>query len=362
MQTPHLILLLYDSITNSVFESQVFKPYHTLLEKGYYATITLISYEKQDFLKNADQHPSMRLLQTAHPSFTYHFLERSFFWGRFSLRKNIKQLRALLAAQPAHTLIARGPISGYIARHALSSTTRHLTIQARGLLYEEYKMTNRHHQSPVKKIVHTYRAHQYKTIEQLAYKPSPQTSFTVESVTPALTMYLRKQYKLEAPTTLATHDIPHKLSQEERSKARNTYRTALTINPQAPVYAYNGSFKPWQYADATFAFFRQRLQENPGSILLCISQDLEEARKKAVEYNLPAHALRCLSVSHQEVIPLLCAADFGLLFREPHIVNTTSRPTKLLEYQSAGLTVIHNNTIDILQNEISSIYAEPPKD
>jgi len=34
-----------------------------------------------------------------------------------------------------------------------------------------------------------------------------------------------------------------------------------------------------------------------------------------------------------------------MLFREQTIVNWTSRPTKLLEYQAVGLEVVHNNTV-----------------
>lgn len=300
----------------------------------------------------------MRLLQSCDPALTCHFLERPFFWGHISLRKNIQQLRTLLAAEPEHTLIARGPISGYLARHAASNKTQEIIIQARGLLYEEYTMTHQH-SGRLLRPFHAYRAWQYKKIEQHAYTLPSNYPVQVEAVTPALAQHLLTHYNIKSPLRIAQHDIPTALSAEERITARVHYRTLLKIDAHAPVYAYNGSFKPWQYADATFAYFKKQLQNNPNSVLLCISHDQHEARKKAYAYQVPDHAIRYLSVPHKDVIPLLCAADYGLLFREPHIVNWTSRPTKLLEYQSAGLTVIHNNTIDILQNDPTSLYAEP---
>jgi hypothetical protein len=44
----------------------------------------------------------------------------------------------------------------------------------------------------------------------------------------------------------------------------------------------------------------------------------------------------------------LAAADIGIIFRKPHIINWISRPTKILEYQAVGLKIIHNNTVAML--------------
>ena len=40
-----------------------------------------------------------------------------------------------------------------------------------------------------------------------------------------------------------------------------------------------------------------------------------------------------------------------MLVREKDIINCVSRPTKMLEYQSAGLKIVHNNTVAWLASQ-----------
>jgi hypothetical protein len=61
------------------------------------------------------------------------------------------------------------------------------------------------------------------------------------------------------------------------------------------------------------------------------------------------------NVPHGMIYRYLAACDIGLIFREPHLINWTSRPTKVLEYQAAGLEIVHNNTIDFLQTKQTNL-------
>ena len=58
-----------------------------------------------------------------------------------------------------------------------------------------------------------------------------------------------------------------------------------------------------------------------------------------------------LSAKQDDVFRYLSVADAGLLFREKNVVNWVSRPTKMLEYRSVGLKIIHNNTVAWLSEE-----------
>ena len=69
------------------------------------------------------------------------------------------------------------------------------------------------------------------------------------------------------------------------------------------------------------------------------------------KFDIPEHAYRVLHLAHQEIIPTLCAADYGILFRESHLMNWVSRPTKALEYEAAGLGIIHNDTVHFLLSQ-----------
>ena len=51
------------------------------------------------------------------------------------------------------------------------------------------------------------------------------------------------------------------------------------------------------------------------------------------------------TISHADIYRYLAAADAGIVLRESHPINWVSRPTKILEYQAAGLAIVHNNTI-----------------
>lgn len=359
MQQLHLIILLYDSVTNSVFESQVLTPYQQAVQSGIYATMTLITYEKQGFIQTAAYQKLQEQLRAYNPAITCHVIERPVFLGIFSLWPLLAPLRTLLEQQHKHVLVARGPISGYLARYAANTTTAHIILQARGLLHAEYCMTTQHAPWWLKPV-HAYRAYQYKKVEQHAY--TTKTSIlptTLETVSPALKAHIAATYKPAVPITLATHDTPPHVPEAERLAQRTYYRKLLGIATHTPVYAYNGSLKTWQCPDMTFRFFKEQLTHNNTSVLLFISQDKHAAQQLGATYQLPRDAVIYIHVPHKEVVPLLCAADYGLLFREQHIVNWTSRPTKLLEYQSAGLQVIHNNSIEILQQDPHHFYANP---
>jgi hypothetical protein len=179
----------------------------------------------------------------------------------------------------------------------------------------------------------------------------------LEAVSPALAEHIASSYQPSMPITQATHDTPAIAPESDRQQWRAKYRTKLGITDNAVVYAYNGSIKSWQCPEMVFGFFKEQLTKNKHCVLLFISQDTATAKQYATTYNLPADAVIYQTVSHTEVIPLLCAADYGLLFRKQHIVNWTSRPTKLLEYQSAGLPVIHNKTIELLHQNSEHFYA-----
>ena len=67
--------------------------------------------------------------------------------------------------------------------------------------------------------------------------------------------------------------------------------------------------------------------------------------------NIAKQHYAVLNVGAQDVYKYLAAGDYGLLFREPDVVNWVSRPTKMLEYQAVGLKIIHNKTVAWLADQ-----------
>lgn len=274
------------------------------------------------------------------------------FFGTYSLNINIHQLHRYLEKLPNYTLTARGPIAGYIALHAAPKTMcQQLIIQARGLLAEEYAYAHQHENYFIKPI-HWLRKQLFYQLERITFCIKKQYSFpvTIQAVSPALQEYLVKQYGADTKQiTLAHDDIPKQIAAAQRSSWRQEIRTILNIPMDAPTYVYNGSAKPWQCPEMIINFFAAKFDENKNAVLLILSQDSAIFKQQLQKTIIPENNYRILHVSHGEIYQYLAAADAGLLFREPHIINWVSRPTKALEYQAVGLRIIHNKTVAWLE-------------
>ncbi len=94
--------------------------------------------------------------------------------------------------------------------------------------------------------------------------------------------------------------------------------------------------------------FKTIWQQNKRAIFVGLTTEPATLKAMLIAMNLPEEAYRVLSVPAHDILKYLCVADYGFLLREKHILNWVSRPTKLLEYQSVGITIIHNNTIALL--------------
>jgi hypothetical protein len=71
--------------------------------------------------------------------------------------------------------------------------------------------------------------------------------------------------------------------------------------------------------------------------------------KKVVKYNNVIN----LFVPYSEVPSYLCAADIAFIWRDRSLVNKVASPVKVSEYLACGLPIIHNGTVDII-NQITT--------
>ena len=95
-------------------------------------------------------------------------------------------------------------------------------------------------------------------------------------------------------------------------------------------------------------YFLKQLKANPDAILLLLTQDIATFTQKLIDYKVPLTHVRILSVAHEEIYTYLSAANTGLIFRDNHILSRVARPVKAMEYQSVGLEIVHNGTVDWL--------------
>ena len=175
---------------------------------------------------------------------------------------------------------------------------------------------------------------------------------TFEAVSEALKTYLVEHYQTQAEKiTIALHDIPAAIVPEKIQEWRGATRTQLEIPSDAKVYCYNGSIKPWQCPEKTVQYFKEELKKNSNSFLLILTHDTIQFEHLIQQADVPAHCYKIITVPHVDIYHYLAACNAGIIFREDHPINWTSRPTKILEYQAVGLHIIHNNTIAMLSEK-----------
>lgn len=325
-----LLYVLYDGIENSVFQGQVLTP---LINMTHDHEITLLSFETKKNIK--------KILPT---SINYQCEKKYSFLGAWSLFSTIIKLKKVINALQPDTIIARGPLAGYISMCA--TKTIPVTVQARGLLTEEYKYTHPHKQNMLKNIVHALRTQQFWHLEKKLYG-TKQHNITFQAVSPALKHYLINAFNTPKNTiSITQHDIPQQINKHQRNEWKSVTRSELNIPDTAHVYCYNGSAKPWQCPQETLTFFKQQLQKNNNSFLLLLTQDTQTFEQLLQEHAVDKKKYCIKKVDHKKIYRYLSAADTGMLFRNNHVVNWTSRPTKLLEYQAVGLNIAHNNTVE----------------
>ncbi|MFA6526984.1 MAG: hypothetical protein WCT20_01020 [Candidatus Babeliales bacterium] len=343
LRDTHVICLIYDGIKNSVFKSQVLQPLLAELDANKGLKITLISFERNAF-------NSQDLVW--HDRLSVIILNRWLFFGRLSLVYAFWQCKKVLKGVVADCILARGPLAGAIALDLIAGkrlkTTRCI-IQARGLCAEEYRYAMRSKTSLSQRIRKKFVYHELEQLERCVYGKQRKNigyDITIEAVSPALKDYLVDRYQAEEKSIVIAYvDLPCAIIPATRALFRRELRRKLGIAEDARVYCYSGSYKPWQGVKESLDYFCHHASKDAYALLLILSPDQNQFDRELKSYGLSPHHYRILNVDPCQVLTYLCAADYGFLFRDNDCINWVSRPTKMLEYQAAGLSIIHNHTV-----------------
>ena len=345
-----------------MFDGQVLTPLCQRLAQNPLLTITLLSFEKKRLFAKDNPILTAKVteIQRLHPRLQLVIRSKTSFFGRCSLIWPLYQLRKFLAQHNFDQVLIRGPLAGYLWYKARTASTVQLnglllkptpvTIQARGLAAAEYAYEHRLTPS-YSRLWHRWRADELERIERLVYGPLAllPLPYQIEAVSPALKTHLAQHYHTDPhQLTIAQQDLPAPLDPQQVANWRQQIRMQLKLAPQQTVYCYSGSAKAWQCPRETIQYFQTQLAQNQHSILLILTPDLTNFQALLTQSNLPHNSYRLLCVPHREVYQYLAACDVGIVFREAHILNWISRPTKILEYQSVGLQIVHNHTIAML--------------
>lgn len=317
------IFLIADGINNSVFYSQVLTPFLNKAKEKKESYFLIVSFEKNPIEVSFDLPENLEII--------------TFKKGWTS--QNIKNFNSVLENHKRHKVIARGPVAGLIA---INSSAKNITVQARGLAAEEYELANKTH-NPLKWIFNKLRKNYYLKTEQTVYS-NPEIK--IEVVSEALREYLIANFNSKIENIfLAKNDQPKLIPATKISSWKKEIRKQLDIPMGQYVYVYSGSAKPWQ-EPKDIAKYLVGLENNSFFIILTSSK--KEFKTALEQVRLAPRRYKILTTKESEIFKYLAAADAGIIYRNPHIVNWVARPTKALEYEAAGLKIIHNKTVDFL--------------
>lgn len=350
----NVVMVVYDGIENSVFESQVIAPLLVELKENQRLKVTLVSFERTVLPSNLI---SKKI--PIHERLSCVIVKKLPFLGMLSLRPALWQLIKVLRPLGCSELRARGPLAGWLVLRAAEKMVGHgfipqVTIQARGLAAEEYRYAiERGNRNVVQKIRDAITKKLLYRIEYAVYGYrgiiAQKGKFIIETVSSALCDYLRQNFESGPWLTIAMRDITPSVDVERVAIWRSKRRDELGIARNAKVYVYSGSFKPWQCADETVVYAADVLSKDPQAFFLVLTGEVEQFKKAIEQACIPTDRYRILCVSSTMLTEYLAAADAGFLLREADVINWVSRPTKMLEYQAVGLKIIHNDTVACLR-------------
>jgi hypothetical protein len=357
--------VIYDSVTNSVFQSMVLVPIMKKLAQQKDLEISVVTFEPRALSPEL----LMRIFP-AHDRLHLIVLKRYLFFGRLTLFIGVLQLTHVFKKLPSQHIVVRGPLAGWIALKMLKNVARtkrcifgnnikhipSLTVQARGLAAEEYRFSHaKKRMSLLENLCYCMMRRTLKYVEWDVYQKQRiavlDFDVKIESVSTALREYIIKNFYADPQKIfVSTDDVPDHFDIAQIMAWRKEIRMQLQIPDEAYVYCYNGSYKPWQCADETIQFFIEQYKKDRQVFLLILSQDKEPFVRALDQSGLPENSYIVMTVQPRFLYEYLAAADAGLLFRDPDVINWVSRPTKMLEYQSVRIKIIHNGTVECLVN------------
>lgn len=351
--------VVFDEIDNSVFQSQVLNVAGKQCEANLFDKIFILSFEKN--ILNAQN----KLAEFNIPNGVEFILAPKLsFFGKISLQSCVEATCNQIFKIFPTSIVARGPLAGFICLKALDKvkdeqvllqdqhTLPKLTIQARGLLKQEYTFAGKFSLwSKILFPVRWYITKQLETIEKYVYSEESLSkmaiSVQIEAVSQYLADYLIEEFGA-APKRIvpAKHDLIECLPAAIVAKNRKDTRSKLGLRDDVKVYCYAGSAKPWQCAKETVALFKQKLADDSSAYFLVVTQDQTEFAAILKQLEIPEQNYYLTTLSNSpKYLKALCAADLGIILREDNIINWVARPTKVLDYLACGLAIEHNNTV-----------------
>ncbi|MFN3784293.1 MAG: glycosyltransferase [Spirosomataceae bacterium] len=136
-----------------------------------------------------------------------------------------------------------------------------------------------------------------------------------------------------------TFSIPLIISSNVRKIKRDIFS-----NENVEIFVYSGSFEKWQKISEIVSYFCFLEENYPNSRFLFLSK----SKKMFDDYlknKLKPENYTVISATYSDLGSILVQCDYGVIFRDKHIINQVSAPIKVKDYLTANLSVIATDNI-----------------
>ena len=332
-----VVYLIYDSLMNSVFDSQVLTFLEFLLRQR--RQVQLISFERRTNTMDLER---KRAIVADRLGRDVLLIERPPFVGRGFLRSLARRLAEALKAAFEVTepliLHSRGQIAAYIAIKAkcfLPHRNVKVLADIRGVPEEILCLTN-----PWRWFLDQIRYREAKRIEREVYVLTDGLCCVSE----ALKNWIVSKFNVHHDRIPVVHCAVNNTLFRFDKGTRERIRRELGLTNEL-VFVFSGSLTPWQAPERVLRFFAMVKSIHPKSHFLILTKDTVVAERLLRKYAKHETSVTYLSVDYSRVPDYLMAADIGLLLREDTLVNKVAFPTKYAEYLSCGLYVLTTKAI-----------------
>jgi hypothetical protein len=201
----------------------------------------------------------------------------------------------------------------------------------RGIVVEEMEGTWK---SSWKRILLPMKMSELRKIEEYVVNEVD----VLTAVSDGLSTYLEHYYGRKADRIIRPVVNPAKFFFS--NTIRTSIRQSLGINEEQILFIFVGGGNYWQSLNLLKNWWNNSRKND--FTLLILTHNPSDYDKCLSESTASPGRIIIKSVSHQEVSSYMCAADFGILFREAGVVNNVASPVKLSEYLCTGLKVLTN--------------------
>ncbi|MES2755847.1 MAG: glycosyltransferase [Pseudomonadota bacterium] len=199
-------------------------------------------------------------------------------------------------------------------------------------------------------------AYLFKFIEPFLYRYSD----AVVVVSERFRDYIMRRYRLPA------HRVTHiSTFAEVATTARPAELADFRATPlwqSAIILCYSGSLEGWQLFDKVIDFFAMASSISPRFKFVVMSkQDAEVAQ--LLSGRLPPDSFIVQRATPAQLPFLLRQCDYGVLFRQQHLINEVAAPIKVKDYLLAGLKIVISDNVGdsssyVRANQMGHVLAE----